>query len=77
MEHRADWKKRSRTGVRPASDPAGGPGEEPEEAEPRPHFTWLDILAMIIAAYQIIFPIVFLFIGVMVLVYFLFRWLFL
>lgn len=38
-----------------------------------PRFEWSDIFAMIIAAYQIIMPIVFLFIGVVVLVYFLFK----
>lgn len=77
MQQRADWEDRTRTGARLAPGPGDGPGEEPEEAEPRPQFTWLDILAMTIAAYQVIFPIVFLFIGAMVLVYFLFRWLFL
>lgn len=45
---------------------------EPSGGRP-PHFSWLDILAMIIAAYQIVFPILLLFVGAVVVAYLLFR----
>lgn len=48
----------------------GEDGEEPV------HFGWTDVLAMIIAAYQIILPILAVFLGVVGLVYLLFRLLF-
>ncbi len=38
-----------------------------------PEFTWLDVLAFSIAALQIILPVVLMFFGVMVVVYFIFR----
>ncbi|MEW8978128.1 MAG: hypothetical protein AB2385_06950 [Symbiobacterium sp.] len=48
--------------------------EAGEKGEPR--FTWADTLAMIIAAYQVLLPVVLAMIGVMLLVYLLFRLLF-
>lgn len=48
----------------------------PAEEEELPRFGWKDIFAMCIAAYQIIFPILLLLIGVMVVVFLLFRWYF-
>jgi hypothetical protein len=50
------------------------PDEEQEGEIPR--FGWSDILAMVIAAYQILFPVVLLMIGGLVLVYFFFKWFF-
>jgi len=41
-----------------------------------PKFTWTDTLAMIIAAYQVLMPVVLVMVGVLVVVYFLFRLLF-
>lgn len=64
----------ARRAVREERGRAGGPGPGSEGEEPLPHFSWQDILAMIIAAYQVVLPIVLLFVGIMVLVYFLFRW---
>lgn len=40
-------------------------------------FSWSDTFAMIIAAYQVLFPVVLAMIGVLLLVYFFFRWFFL
>ncbi|MCL5677223.1 MAG: hypothetical protein M1602_05050 [Firmicutes bacterium] len=37
---------------------------------------WMDVFAFIIAAFQILFPILFLFFGVLIVVYFIFRLLF-
>lgn len=58
-----------------AADP--GPAADAGGEEDLPRFGWSDVLAMTIAAYQIIMPIVLLFIGVVVLVYLLFRFIFL
>lgn len=41
-----------------------------------PHFSWSDTFAMIIAAYQVLMPMVLAMAGVLVLAYFLFRWIF-
>jgi len=40
-------------------------------------FSWTDTLAMIIAAYQVLLPVVLAMIAVLLLVYFFFRWFFL
>jgi hypothetical protein len=45
--------------------------------EELPRLTWTDTLAMIIAAYQVLMPIVLVMIAALLAVYFLFRWLFL
>ncbi len=66
-------RRRTRRMQQPADDPAAGTGRDDEPV----HFEWKDILALIIASYQIIMPMVFLFIGVVVLVYLLFRFVFL
>mgnify|MGYP000497993517 CR=1 FL=1 len=42
-----------------------------------PRFSWTDTLAMIIAAYQVLMPVVLVMIGVLLAVYFLFRLVFL
>lgn len=59
--------------------PAGRPGAgdpDPQAGEPlQPD--WKDVLAMIIAAYQVIMPVVLAFIGAVLLVYLAFRFLFL
>ena len=44
-----------------------------QEGARRPEFTWLDVLAFSIAAFQIILPVVLMFFGVMVVIYFIFR----
>lgn len=44
--------------------------------EDLPRFTWTDTLALIIAAYQVLLPVVLVMIGVLLAVYFLFRLLF-
>jgi len=46
------------------------------EDDDLPRFTWTDTLAMIIAAYQVLMPVVLVMAGVLVAVYFLFRLLF-
>jgi hypothetical protein len=46
---------------------------QPEDDDELPHFGWKDILAMCIAAYQIIFPILLLLVGVMFVAFLLFR----
>ncbi len=43
------------------------------DEEDLPRFTWTDTLAMIIAAYQVLMPVVLVMIGVLLAVYFLFR----
>ncbi|MBP2017746.1 Flp pilus assembly protein TadB [Symbiobacterium terraclitae] len=50
-------------------------GQETQKEE-LPRFTWTDTLAMIIAAYQVLLPVVLVMIGVLLAVYFLFRWAF-
>lgn len=50
------------------------PGEEETEEEIK--FTWSDTFAMIIAAYQVLLPMLALMIGAMVLVYLAFVWFF-
>lgn len=68
--------RRRRLRERQAAPPEGeAPGGEAEE-EPLPHFGWKDILAMCIAAYQILFPILLGLIAAMVLAYLLFKWYF-
>lgn len=52
-----------------ARDRKGQPGDGPEEEEPV-QFTWSDTLAMIIAAYQVLFPMLLIIVGVMLAVYF-------
>lgn len=47
-----------------------------EREEEIPHFSWSDTFAMIIAAYQVLMPMVLAMAGVLVLAYFLFRWIF-
>lgn len=49
---------------------------EPDPGAEDIHFGWKDILAMIIAAYQILLPMLAAIIGALLVVYFLFRFLF-
>lgn len=49
-------------------------GEDEEDEIPR--LSWSDTFAMIIAAYQVLFPMVLAMAGVMLLGYFIFRWVF-
>jgi len=51
-------------------------GAQETGREEPPRFTWKDTLAMIIAAYQVLLPVVLVMIGVLLVVYFLFQWLF-
>lgn len=51
-------------------------GERDDEAEELPQFSWSDTFAMIIAAYQVLMPMVLAMAGVLVLAYFLFKWIF-
>lgn len=46
------------------------------DEEEMPKFGWRDILAMCIAAYQLLFPILFALIGAMLLTWLLFKWFF-
>lgn len=46
------------------------------EEDEIPHFSWSDTFAMIIAAYQVLMPMVLAMAGVLVLAYFLFKWIF-
>lgn len=55
-----------------AEEDAGAADEDGEI----PKFGWKDILAMCIAAYQIIFPILLALIGAMLLVWLFFKWFF-
>lgn len=48
--------------------------EVPEEDPPK--FTWSDTLAMIIAAYQVLFPMLLIMVGVMAVFYLLFQFVF-
>jgi hypothetical protein len=48
-------------------------GEREEEI---PHYSWTDTFAMIIAAYQVLLPMVLAMAGVLVLAYLLFRFIF-
>lgn len=50
--------------------------EPPEKGDEEIHFSWQDILAMIIATYQILLPIVGIIIVALLGVYFIFRLLF-
>lgn len=49
--------------------------EEPVDEE-LPKFSWSDTFAMIIAAYQVLLPMLLAMIGVIVMAYLLFRWMF-
>lgn len=44
-----------------------------QDDEGIPHFSWSDIFAMIVAAYQVVFPIVLVFFGAVLALYLLFR----
>lgn len=55
------------------SEGTPSPGDEEEEM---PKFTWSDTFAMIIAAYQVLLPMLLAMIGVMIAAYFLFRLIF-
>ncbi|MDF2631042.1 MAG: hypothetical protein K0R39_4873 [Symbiobacteriaceae bacterium] len=57
----------------PDGDPESGSTGDDEEI---PKFGWKDVLAMCIAAYQLLFPILFALIGAMLLVWLLFKWFF-
>lgn len=50
--------------------------EDPTSEEDLPQLTWKDTLAMIIAAYQVLFPVVLALIGVLFVVWFIFAYLF-
>jgi type II secretory pathway component PulF len=53
-----------------------GEGDLDDNDEEMPKFTWSDTFAMIIAAYQVLLPMLLAMIGVMVAAYFLFRLIF-
>lgn len=50
--------------------------QQGEEEEELPKFTWSDTFAMIIAAYQVLLPMLLAMVGVMVAAYFLFQFIF-
>lgn len=52
------------------------PGPDADEEEELPKLGWSDTFAMIIAAYQVLLPMLLLMIGVMVAAYLLFRFIF-
>ncbi|HYF94746.1 MAG TPA: hypothetical protein VD969_21240 [Symbiobacteriaceae bacterium] len=68
--------RRRRLRERQAAPHEAEPAASPEGEEELPKFGWKDILAMCIAAYQILFPILLALIGAMLLAYLLFRWYF-
>lgn len=47
-----------------------------DEEDAPPKFDWKDILAMVIAAYQILFPILVIMVGAMVVAYLIFKYVF-
>jgi len=51
-------------------------GDFDADEEEMPKFTWSDTFAMIIAAYQVLLPMLLAMIGVMIAAYFLFRLIF-
>lgn len=66
-----------RRAARRASEESNGQAEDRDDDDDEiPHFGWSDTFAMIIAAYQVLMPIVLAMIGVMILAYLLFRWIF-
>lgn len=68
--------RRRRLRERQAAKDEGGESQGDGTDEEVVHFSWKDILAMCIAAYQIIFPILLALIGAMLLALLLFRWYF-
>lgn len=52
------------------------PTGERDDDDEIPQFSWSDTFAMIIAAYQVLLPMVLAMAGVLVLAYFLFKWIF-
>lgn len=66
--------RRRRLRERQAAPDADGESGGTDEEEELPKFGWKDVLAMSIAAYQIIFPILLALIGAMLLVWLLFKW---
>ena len=68
--------RRRRLRERQAAAEEGGESQGEGSGEETPHFGWKDILAMCIAAYQIIFPILLALIAAMILAYLLFKWVF-
>ena len=52
------------------------PPDERDDEDEIPQFSWSDTFAMIIAAYQVLMPMVLAMAGVLVLAYFLFKWIF-
>lgn len=65
-----------RRAARRSKDPQEGPADDHDEDEELPQFSWSDTFAMIIAAYQVLMPMVLAMAGVLVLSYFLFKWIF-
>ncbi len=55
---------------------AEGPSEDDDMEEETPQLSWSDTFAMIIAAYQVLLPMILAMAGVMIAAYFLFRFLF-
>lgn len=68
--------RRRRLRERQAAAPEGEGSSTPDGEDELPHFGWKDILALCIAAFQILFPILLALIGAMVLAFLLFRWYF-
>lgn len=59
-----------------AAEARGAREDDEEEEEEEVRFGWIDVLALTIAAFQIILPILFLFFAVIALVYLIFKWVF-
>lgn len=68
--------RRRRLRERQAAAPEGEEPADSDADDEVPHFGWKDIVALCIAAYQILFPILLALTGAMVLAYLLFRWYF-
>jgi hypothetical protein len=64
-----------RRSVRQSTDPLRSEGEGQQEQE-EIKFSWSDTFAMIIAAYQVLLPMLLLMVGTLVLIYLLFFWFF-
>lgn len=67
--------QRDEAARRLAGRPVAGE-DEMGRAKPLPRLGWRDILAMIIAAYQVLLPIMLIMFGTLVFAFLLFRWVF-
>lgn len=74
--HNFDDEIARRRAARKAQEAQQNLENDSDDEEEIPQFSWSDTFAMIIAAYQVLMPMVLAMAGVLVLAYFLFRWIF-